>query len=129
MRGKHIDMCGASNRKRTGVRGVLLKVRVQIFVYRARGRWFLQVVTPGNVDKSKGVRLELDGQYVKTIPIIKCDTHDPCRAQIPFTASLRKRFSGAKTATIEFAAEKKPRFEMTVKLNGLAEAMEAAVRR
>lgn len=129
LRGKQVEACGVSNRKLTGLEGVHVKTRVQIFIYRFRGRWFLQLITPGNVDREKGVRLELDSQYVTTMPIVKCDVFDPCRAQLPFTAALQKRFLAAKTARFEFGTERRPRFEMTVKLNGLAEAMDALAKR
>ena len=123
-------LCAAANRKLKAIGGGYGKRRIQTVVLRVKGGLYFQVVGPDRDDKPEPVRLELDGEFVKSIPF-DCNIrrYPGCIAQIPFSRSFRSRFGKAKTATIEFDWGKDKSFTMTVPLNGLEEAVAALEKR
>lgn len=123
-------LCAAVTRKLKVIGTKTGKRRVGIKVVRAKGALFFQVDGPYFRDKLGPVRLELDGEFVKTIPF-NCGIRGilTCIAETPFSKSLRSRFRKAKTLTIEFVQDNGRPFTMTVPLNGLEEAVAALAKR
>ncbi len=129
MQGSQTNVCAAASRKYETIKIGYNIYRIMVVVIRSRGGWYFQVIAPNWVNMSEDVRLELDGEFVSTIPFVGCSSSLSCYAQIPFSPALRKRFSNSRTARIDLDSGERGRFRMTFRLNGLEEAMKAVARR
>lgn len=137
--GRQPDLCGTVSKKYSSVRRARDFMRIRIKIIRVRGRFFFQVDVPTDFDEAQGIRLELDGQLVSKLPTRHCVRQfiadgriipiRECTLEIPFTASLRKRFSGSKTVSVKFSSKGAPRFDLTVPLDGLSDALAALEKR